>query len=51
MLAKRLDVSGLVKKTHYNTKISDIQQKQFTTTDYNKLKSEVFHAKIKKKKD
>ena len=43
------DVSGLVKKTVYNAKISDMEKKYFTTSDYNKLTSEVIDIKIKEK--
>ena len=31
------DISGLVKKTDYNAKISDIETKYFTNSDYNKF--------------
>ena len=34
---KIFDVSGLVKKTVYNAKISEIERKYFTTYDCNKL--------------
>ena len=46
---KLLDVSGLVKKKYYDAKISDIEGKYFTTSDYNKLRSDIFDAKIKQK--
>ena len=32
-------VSGLLKKTDYDAKISDIERKYFTTSDYNKFTS------------
>ena len=32
------DVSGLVKKTYYNAKISDTETRYFTTSDYNNLR-------------
>ena len=35
--------------TDYNAKISDIEKKHFTTSDYNKCLSEVLDAKIKEK--
>ena len=41
------DVSGLVKKTDFNPKISDIERKYFTTSDYNKFASKIIAAKIK----
>ena len=41
--------SSLVKKIDYNTKISDIEAKYFTTSDYNKFAKEILHAKIKGK--
>ena len=50
MLIKKIpDVSGVVKKTDYNTKISHIEKKYFITFDYNKLTKEILDAKIKKK--
>ena len=42
-------VSGLVTKTDYNAKISDIVGKYFTTSDYNKFIKEMSDAKIKEK--
>ena len=44
------DVSGLVKKTDYDAKISDIEKKYFTTSDYKKLTKEILDAIIKEKK-
>ena len=43
------DTSGLVKKTDYNAKISDIEKKYFITNDYNNFKSEIIDAKITEK--
>ena len=48
------DVSSLVKKTGYNTKISDIEKniadlnhdKYITTLEFNTLAAEVFNAKL-----
>ena len=34
-------VSGLFKKTDYDAKISDIEAKYFTTSDYNTITSEI----------
>ena len=42
--------SGLVKKTnYYDAKILEIERKYFTNSVYNKLKSDILHAKIKQK--
>ena len=41
------DVSGLVKKTDFNTKVSDIEGKYFTTCVYNQFKSEMLDRKSK----
>ena len=50
MLIKKIpDVTGVVKKTEYNTKISHIEKKYFITSDYNKLTKEILDAKIKKR--
>ena len=50
MLIKKIpDVSGVVQKTDYDTKISDIEKKYFIISDYNKLTKEILDAKIKKK--
>ena len=43
------DVSGLIKKTDYNARISDIGTKYFTTSYYNKFKSELIDGKIKQR--
>ena len=41
-------VSDLVKKTDYDLKISDIEDKYFTISDYNKFTNEIVDAKMKK---
>ena len=41
------DVRGLVKKTDYITKISDIGKKYFTTSNYNTFTSKIINEKIK----
>ena len=43
-------VCGLIKKTDYNPKISDIEKKYFTTSDYSKFTNDILNAKIKEKK-
>ena len=43
---KILDVSGLVRKTDYNTEMSDTQL-QYFTTDYNKVMGEIADIKFK----
>ena len=40
------NISGLVKKTDYNAKISDIEKKYFTSSDYDKLTKEILDPKI-----
>ena len=47
---KILDVSTLVRKTDYNTKISDTEEKYFAASDYNKITSEIYYAKINEKR-
>ena len=42
-------VSGLVKKTDYDTKLKYIERKYFTTVDYNKLTSDILDLKINQK--
>ena len=44
------NIKDLVKKTDYDVKISDIETKYLTTSDYNKFKCETLNAKIKVKK-
>ena len=43
------EFSGLVKKTDYDAKISEMEGKQFTNSDYNKFTNDIFDAKIKQK--
>ena len=43
------NLSSLVKKTDYDAKISDIQGKYFTTSDYNNFTGDIFDAKIKQR--
>ena len=43
------NLSGLVKKTDYDNKILEIKRKYFTTSAYNKFKSDILDAKIKQK--
>ena len=42
-----IPVTGLVKKTDYDTKISGIQKKYFTTADHNRFESEILDVKTK----
>ena len=42
-------MSDLVKKTGYDAKISDIENKSFTTSDYNKFTNGIIDAKVKNK--
>ena len=44
-------VSGSVKKAAYDTKTSEIEEKYFTTADYDKLAHGTLDAKTKKKKN
>ena len=44
---KTPNLSGLVKKESYDTKISDIDTKFFTTSDCNKFIAEILHKKGK----
>ena len=43
------DFTDLVKITDYDAKISDIEGKYFTASDYNKFMSDILDAKIKQK--
>ena len=43
------NASALVKKIDYNTTISNIEKKYFTTPDYNKFTSKILDVKIKEK--
>ena len=40
-------LNGLVDKTDYDTKISEIEGKYFATTEHNKIASDILDAKIK----
>ena len=42
------NVSNLVKKADYVAKISDIENKYFTTSDYNKFTNNILDARITK---
>ena len=42
-------VSDLLKKTDYESKISNIETKYFTITDYNNIMGEIFYVKMKAK--
>ena len=48
-LIKNVWLSGLVKKTNYDAKISKFEGKYFTSSDYNKFASDILDAKIKQK--
>ena len=48
-IVKVPSVSGLVKKTDYDTKLKYIERKYFTTVDYNKLTSDILDLKINQK--
>ena len=41
------DISGLVKKRDYKAKVSDIEEKYFTSSDYNKFTTETLDTKLK----
>ena len=43
------DFSDLVKKTNHAAKLSDIESKYFTTSDYNKLTSNILDTNVIKK--
>ena len=43
------DFTDLVKITDYDAKISDIEGRYFTASDYNKYMSDILDAKIKQK--
>ena len=44
------DINGVVKKVDYGAKISDIKNKYFATSDYNKFSKEIDGSNIKEKK-
>ena len=46
---KILNVSDLVKNADYDAKISEMEKKYFTTSEYNKFKSNTFDAKLTQK--
>ena len=48
-LIKNVWLSGLVKKTDYDARISKFEGKYFTSSDYNKFASDILDAKIKQK--
>ena len=41
------DISGLVKKRDYKAKVLDIEEKYFTSSDYNKFTTETLDTKLK----
>ena len=43
------NVSVIAKKTNYDAKISDVETKYFTSSDYDKFTNEIIDNKIKKK--
>ena len=45
------DLSGLVRKTDYDAKISEIDGKYFTTSSYNELTGNIVDVKIKLKRN
>ena len=45
------DLSGLVKKIDYDAKILEVKRKYFTTSDYNKFRSDILDANIENKKN
>ena len=47
---KNPNVSDLVKRADYDTKISEMKIKYFTTSDYNKFTNNILDAKITEKK-
>ena len=47
---KKHDVRGLIKKTDYNIKISNIEAKYFTTSEYNTFTTQIVETKIKEKR-
>ena len=40
------DVNKLVKEVYYNAKVTDIEGKYFTTTEYNKFASDILETKV-----
>ena len=47
---KTPDVRGLIKETDYNVKISNIEAKYFTTSEYNTFTTQIVETKIKEKR-
>ena len=47
---KTPDVRGLIKKTDYNVKISNIEAKYFTTSEYNTFTTQIVETKTKEKR-
>ena len=43
------NISNLVKKKDHDSKISDIESKYITATDYNKFTKDIVHSSIKNK--
>ena len=43
------DIADFVKKANFGAKVTDIQSKYFTASDYNKSMNDIFNAKIKTK--
>ena len=41
------DISGVVNKSTYNAKISDIEVKYFTSSGFNKFASKILETRIK----
>ena len=46
---KILNVNDLVKNADYDAKISEMEKKYFTTSEYNKFTSNTFDAKLTQK--
>ena len=46
---KNPNIIDLARKTYYNAKILEIKRKYLTTSDYNKITSNILDAKIKQK--
>ena len=47
---KTPDVRGLIKKTDYNVKISNIEAKYFTTSEYDTFTTQIVETKAKEKR-
>ena len=46
---KMLGVSGLIRKTNYDAKILEIDEKYITTSDYNKFRKDIIDGEMKQK--